>query len=118
MDLLGPLFLFLGLLGWIIFDMLWIRRRSIKINKAEGWSASTFNVKNAKRLVVGMCGAMYLLAIDMWFHPKSPPFTGRLSSIEAFLYDSFGPRSLAVFWAAFATILLATIILRMGRHAK
>jgi hypothetical protein len=118
MDVLISIILLVGLLVWIIFDMIWLRRKPAVISKETGWSSSAFDLKQARHLLFGIAGAIFLFALNEWFHPSLPPFTGRLSSIETALYYSFGPKSLAVFWAMFASFLLLMGLLRKKGNTK
>jgi hypothetical protein len=105
MEALIGIVLLLGLLAWILFDMRQLRRKPFDVrHKATEASNAAAESRQARYFLWGLSCAIYLLAVVEWLHPRKPPFTGRMSSIEAALYYSFGPKAVAMFWAAFASV--------------
>jgi hypothetical protein len=104
MEALIGIALFFGLLVWILFDMRQIRRKPIEFrDKASGWSKDSDALKQARIFILGLSGAIYVLAAVEWMHPSAPPFTGRLAFLETALYYSFGPEAIAIFLGGIAT---------------
>ena len=105
--------LMLGLLVFIIWD----RRRPVaplsREAMKEGWPRSPVS---SWPVFAGFSVLSAALGFSDWLSPSHPPFTGRWSSAHAALYDSFGPKGAAYFFAALA-IGLAVVAVALWRWA-
>ena len=101
-----PVLLTLAFLLLLWAFIAWDRRRPVApISRqalAKGWSPRSVR---KWPLVAGLSLCCFVLGVNEWLVPSSPPFTGKLSFLFQIAYLHLGPFGPAYMWWGIAAVL-------------